>query len=120
MNPLYCFNVSVKFAENQFNVKTTLCQQDTLLKYCQNLAKNAENNSSFIISARKKEKKKTNKQQQQQQQKKTQKNKKKQKKQHQSDISFLFEPLYEKTNNLGFRPVPIRIIMYSQRSRLEA
>ena len=31
-----------------------------------------------------------------------------------------FEPVHEKTNNLGFRPGPTQTRLYSHRSRLEA
>ena len=33
---------------------------------------------------------------------------------------ILFEPVHEKTNNLGFRPGPTQTRLYSHRSRLEA
>ena len=32
----------------------------------------------------------------------------------------IFEPVHEKTNNLGFRPGPTQTRLYSHRSRLEA
>ena len=32
----------------------------------------------------------------------------------------IYEPVHEKTNNLGFRPGPTQTRLYSHRSRLEA
>ena len=36
------------------------------------------------------------------------------------DSIVTYEPVIEKTNNLGFRPDPTQIRLYSHRSRLEA
>ena len=36
------------------------------------------------------------------------------------NIDFTFEPVHEKTNNLGFRPGPTRTGLYSHRRWLDA
>ena len=39
---------------------------------------------------------------------------------HHAQKVTLYEPVHEKTNNLGFRPGPTQTRLYSHRSRLEA